>query len=41
MKAYFEYEGGTFWALRVEENICYTAYGSKYCGLNPEMMLKA
>ena len=41
MKAYFEYEGGTFWALRQEGNSCYIAHGSKYCDLQPEWMLKA
>ena len=41
MKAYYEYEDGTFWAMRTECNDCFTAYGSKYNSFNPEIMLEA
>jgi len=30
IKAYFEYEDGTFWAMRTEGYICLTVQGSKY-----------
>jgi hypothetical protein len=39
MKEYFEYEDGTFWAIRTEGSNCFTVHGSKYSGLNPETML--
>jgi hypothetical protein len=41
MKAYFEYEGGTFWAICTEGNACFTAQDKKYRALNPDVMLKA
>ena len=41
MNAYYEYEDGTFWAIRTEGPACYTAWGSKYCELWPDAMLKA
>ena len=41
MKAYYEYEDGTFWAVRTEGNDCFTIHGSKYRGLEPELMLEA
>ena len=41
MKAYYEYEDGTFWAIRTEGENCFTAQGSKYEDFWPELMLKA
>jgi len=41
MKAYYEYEDGTFWAIRVKGENCFTAHGSKYRVFWPENMLKA
>ena len=41
MKAYYEYEDGTFWAIRTEGNSCFTANGSKYCDLYLDIMLDA
>ena len=52
MKAYIEYEDGTFWAIRTEDNNCFTTQGGKYKRLKsrafkyyvyllPELMLKA
>jgi len=40
MKAYFEYEDGTFWAIRAEGENCFTA-GGKDGKFWPELMLKA
>jgi hypothetical protein len=39
MKAYYEYEDGTYWAIRTEGNACFTANGSKYCDLYLDIML--
>ena len=41
MKAYYEYEDGTFWAIRTEGNSCFTANGSKYCDFYIDIMLNA
>jgi len=41
MKAYYEYEDGTFWAIHTEGKNYYTAKGRKYDGLDPESMQKA
>ncbi len=41
MKAYYDYEDGSFWAIRTEGKDCFTANGSKYRDFYPEYMLKA
>ena len=41
MKAYYEYENGTFWAIRTAYGDCFTAQGNKYEGFDPESMQKA
>jgi hypothetical protein len=38
MKAYYEYEDGTFWAIRTAGGDCFTAEGSKYKDIDPESM---
>ena len=40
MKAYYEYEDGTFWAIRTEGYICLTAQGSKYYRYWPDFFLE-
>jgi hypothetical protein len=40
MKAYYEYDDGTFWAIRAEGCNCFTWEGSKYGLFLPEQMLK-
>jgi len=41
MKVYYEYEYGTFWAIRAEGGCCYTCEGSKYVDFWPELMPEA
>jgi hypothetical protein len=41
MKAYYDYEDGTFWAIRTEGENCFIAEGSKYDDFWPDLMLKA
>ena len=41
MKTYFEYEDGTFWAIRTRDSDCFAIHDSKYTGWNPEWMLEA
>jgi len=41
MKAYYEYEDGTFWAIRTEGGDCFTAQGNKYEQFWPDSMLEA
>jgi len=41
MKAYYEYEDGTFWAIRTEGDECFIAEGNKYDDFDPELMQKA
>jgi len=40
MKAYYEYEDGTFWAIITEGNCCFTCHGSKYGWFYPDFMQK-
>jgi len=41
IKAYYEYEDGTYWAIRTEGNDCYIYHGSKYFAFWPEFTLEA